>query len=64
MRLMRLLEIDEASVPREARQSLLLAERVWQKSGEPEERWKLTRLLEDIIVRCIASRIWYAPVLL
>jgi len=64
MLLTKLLEIDESRVPPEARRSILLAERIWREAGEPEERWKLTRLLEEILLRCIASGIWYAPILL
>lgn len=48
----------------DARRSLLLAEKVWIENGSPLELWQLVRVLEEILRRCIASGIWYAPMLL
>ena len=64
MNLIKYLEIDEAQVQPDARRSLLLAEKIWTENGSPLERWELVRVLEEILRRCIASGIWYAPMLL
>ncbi len=64
MNLIKYLEIDESQVHPDARRSLLLAEKIWTQNGSPLERWELVRVLEEILRRCIASGIWYAPMLL
>jgi len=64
MNLIKYLEIDEAQVHPDARKSLLIAEKIWIENGSPLERWQLVRVLEEILRRCIASGIWYAPMLL
>jgi hypothetical protein len=64
MNLIKYLEIDESQVHPDARRSLLLAEKVWTENGSPLDRWELVRVLEEILRRCIASGIWYAPMLL
>lgn len=64
MTLTKLLEIDESKIVREQQRSLLLAEKVWYEAGQPRERWELVRVLEEILLRCVASHIWYAPILL
>jgi hypothetical protein len=64
MELLRLLQIDSSLIGSEARESLLVAERVWHEEGCPREGWALAAALEKILRRCAASGIWYAPVLL
>ena len=64
MNLIKYLEIDESQVHSDARRSLLLADKIWTENGSPLERWELVRVLEEILRRCIASGIWYAPMLL
>jgi hypothetical protein len=64
MDFLRLLEIDRKLVGPEAERSLLLADRVWQEGGSPREPWAIVAVLEKILQRCLASDIWYAPVLL
>ena len=64
MDFLRLLEVDTKLVTPEAHQSLLLAERVWREEGSPQEPRALSLVLEQILRRCLASGIWYAPVLL
>lgn len=64
MNVLQLLEVDTKLVTPEARQSLLLAERVWSEEGSPQEPRALSLVLEKILQRCMASGIWYAPVLL
>jgi hypothetical protein len=64
MEFLRLLEIDRSLVTREAQKSLLLADRVWNEEGCPQEACALCGVLEKILRRCLDSNIWYAPVLL
>jgi hypothetical protein len=64
MDLLRLLQIDSSLIGPEARESLLLADRIWREAGAPREMWALVAALEEILRRCKESGIWYAPILL
>jgi hypothetical protein len=53
MEFLRLLEIDRSLVTPEAQKSLLLADRVWNEEGCPQEACALCGVLEKILRRCL-----------